>query len=106
MRQDIKGLNNHPDLMKLREYGMDAPEGAWTGRLDDMAWGKSQNLFCYFMDTKSGQKYRLSVFSQKAYKPSKGGPAFDEEPVGGYYEITTGKSKNGLSTFLSASKLP
>lgn len=106
MRQDIKGLNNHPQPDKLKEYVMDAPEGTWTGRLDDQAWGKSQNLFVFFTEAASGKKYRLSVFHNKAYKPSKEGPAFDEEPVGGTFEISTAKSKSGLPSLISARKIP
>ncbi|MBL8714229.1 MAG: hypothetical protein JNM12_15165 [Alphaproteobacteria bacterium] len=106
MRHDIKGFNSHPDIFKLREYVMGAPDHVWTGRLDYQAWGATSNLFCYFTDTQTGKKWRLSVFSTRQYKPSKGGPAFDEEPLGGLYEITPGKSRNGLPTFLSAKKLP
>ena len=105
MRQDIQGLKNHGDFLKLREYVMDAQEGAWTGRLDYHAWGDAQNLFCYFTDTGSGQKYRLSVFNRNKYAPRKEGPPFDQEPVGGVFEITTEKSKNGLPTFMTARKL-
>lgn len=105
MRQDIKGFNAHPNPEKLKEYVMDAPEGTWTGKLDDHAWGKSQNLFVFFTEAATGKKYRLSVFHNKQYHPSKDGPAFDEEPVGGTFEITTGKSKSGFPSFLSARKL-
>lgn len=105
MRQDIQGLKNHPDIFKLREYIMDAPDGAWTGRLDYHAWGDNQNLFCYFTDTATGKKYRLSVFSSTKYAPKQEGPPFVEEPLGGFFEITTGKSKSGLPTFLTAKKL-
>lgn len=105
MRQDIPGFGSHPDIIKLREYAMEAPEGTWTGRLDFHAWGKSLNLFCYFTELASGKKYRLSVFHNKEYHPSKEGPAFDEEPAGSTFEITTGKSKSGLPSFLSARKL-
>ena len=73
--------------------------------VDDMAWGKSQNLFVFFTEAATGKKYRLSVFHNKQYHPSKEGPAFDEEPVGSSFEITTGKSKSGLPSFLSARKL-
>ena len=106
MRQDIKGLKEHPEIFKLREYVMGAPDQVWTGRLDYHAWGTASNLLCYFTDIHSKKKWRLSVFSNKQYQPSKGGPAFDAEPLGGLYEITPGKSKNGLPTFVSAKKLP
>ena len=106
MRQNIQGLKNHPDIFKLREYIMGAPDHVWTGRLDYQAWGTASNLFCYFTDTETGKKWRLSVFSNKEYRPSKGGPALDEEPLGGLNEITPGKSKNDLPTFVSAKKIP
>lgn len=104
MRQDIKGFDSNANPV-LRDYTMDAPEGQWTGRLDDLAWGKSSNLFCFFTDMTSGKKYRLSVFNEKAYKPSKGEVAFDQEPPGGVFEITTGKSKKGFPTFITAKKV-
>lgn len=102
MRQEIKGLNNHDKPETLKEYVMDAPEGTWRGRLDELAWGKSQNLFCFFTDIESGKKYRLSTFNQKAYKPEKEGPAFDEVEKGATFEITTAKSKNGFPKFVAA----
>lgn len=105
MRQSIQNFNNHPQPERLKEYVMDAPDGTWTARLDDHAWGKSQNLFVFFTEAATGNKYRLSVFHNKQYKPSKEGPAFDEEPLGGTYEITTGKSKSGLPSFLAARKV-
>jgi hypothetical protein len=104
MRQEIKGFDSRANPI-LKDYGMDTPEGQWTGRLDELAWGQSSNLFCFFTDTASGKKYRLSVFNEKGYMPSKGGPAFDQELLGGIFEITTGKSKKGLPTFLTAKKV-
>lgn len=105
MRQEIQGLKNHDDFLKLREYVMDAPEGTWTGRLDYHAWGDHQNLFCYFTDTATGRKYRLSVFQRSKYSPKQEGPPFDEEPIGGVFGIKCEKSKNGLPTFMKARKL-
>ena len=105
MRQNITGIQNHPHSEKLSEYSMEVPENAWIGRLDDLAWGKSSNLFCFLTEISTGNKYRLSVFSQQNYKPSKEGPAFDEEPCGGIFEIKTEKSKKGFPKFMSAKKL-
>ena len=104
MRQDIKGFDTLANPA-LRDYVMDAPEGQWTGHLDDLAWGQSANLFCFFTDTASGKKYRLSVFSSKNYQPAKGGPAFDQELRGSTFEITTGKSKTGKPVLMSAKKI-
>lgn len=61
MRDKIYGLLDHPSDL-LGSYRSDAPDGVWTGRLDDRAWSKSANLFCYFTDTGSCECYRLSVF--------------------------------------------
>lgn len=105
MQQEIKGFHDHPNSDKLLEYDMEPPAGVWTGRLDDRAWGTSANLFCFFTNTSTEKKYRLSVYSQKGYRPSNKGPAFDEEPIGGIFEITTKKSPSGLPTFLNAKKI-
>lgn len=101
MRDPIYGLINHPSE-KLGTYRTDAPDGEWTGRLDERAWGKSANLFCYFTDTVSGNGYRLSVFFDKHYCPYNGGPAMDREPLGRTFKITTRQGKNGLSRFVTA----
>ena len=70
MRQNIQNFNNHAQPEKLKEYVMDAPDGTWTAHLDDHAWGKSQNLFVFFTEAATGNKYRLSVFHNKKYKPN------------------------------------
>lgn len=105
MRQRIHGTQDHPEKDRLKEYSSDVPEGIWTGRLDYHSWGKSTNLFCYFTDTDSSERYRLSVFSRGGYKPYGDGPAFDEEEIGGVFEVTTALSKNGLPKFMSAVKI-
>lgn len=104
-RQQIKGIQYDPHPIDTEEYQTTAPEGTWNGYLDYHAWGKSQNLFCFFTDVETDECYRLSVFSRSGYKPYKNGPAFDQEPVGGLFKITTETSKNGLSKFLSAEKI-
>lgn len=105
MRQRIHGVKDHPEETSLKEYSPDVPEGTYTVQLDYHAWGKSTNLFCYFTDTGTGAKYRLSVFSRSNYQPYNGDIAFDQEEVGGVFEITTALSKNGLPKFLSAQKV-
>lgn len=105
-RQEIKGIQGHPQQERFCEYVTGAPEGAWTGRLDYLAWGVSSNLFCYFTNEGTGHKYRLSVFHRQGYKPYQEGPAFDEEEPGGRFEIRTAPSRaSGLPKFLSARKL-
>ncbi|WP_285139549.1 hypothetical protein [Sphingomonas zeae] len=101
MREPIYGLPDHPSN-QLGAYRTDAPDGQWTGRLDDRAWGKSANLFCYFTDIVSAEGYRLSVFFDKEYRPADGGPAMDLEPLGRMFRITTRQGKKGLSRFLIA----
>ena len=105
MQQQIHGIQNHPDQNTLAAYSAEVPAGVWQGRLDYQAWGKSTNLFCYFTDTTSGERYRLSVFSRGSYKPYNGGPAFDQEEIGGVFEVTTALSKNGLAKFMAAEKV-
>jgi len=41
------------------------PEGTWTGRLDQKAWGKSQNLTRYFSDEATGGRYWCPGHSPK-----------------------------------------
>lgn len=101
MRDKIHGLPDHPSDL-LGGYRSDAPDGIWTGRFDDRAWGRSANLFCYFTDMASGKHYRLSVFFDKAYRPANSGPAMDQEPLGHVYKITTKLGKTGLSRFIAA----
>ncbi len=101
MRPQIYALINHPSDL-LGAYGNNAPDGSWTGRLDDRAWGKSANLLCYFTDTGTGEQHRLSVFFDKEYRPAKGGPAMDEEPLGQVFRITTKPGRTGLPRFMTA----
>lgn len=105
-RQNISGIQNYRGSGLLDSYSYDVPEGAWEGRLDLHAWGKSTNLLCFFTDIKSGEKYRLSVFSRGGYCPNEGGPELDKEQVGSVFKIKTSYSKNGKPKFMSAEKLP
>ncbi|MEI5689109.1 hypothetical protein [Sphingomonas kyungheensis] len=104
MREQIYGLLDHPSD-QLDTYRTNAPDGEWTGRFDHRAWGKSANLFCYFTDTVSAEGYRLSVFFDKEYRPAKGGPAMDLEPLKAVFRITTRRGKRGLSQFVAAEPL-
>jgi len=104
-RAAIPGLRAHSQAEELRSYDAEAPDGTWIGRLDHLAWGLSSNLLCYFTDEGSGLKHRLSVFSRQGYRPYEAGPAFDEEALGGRYEIRTARSGAGWPKFLAASKL-
>jgi hypothetical protein len=101
MRERICGLPDHPSN-QLDSYQTNAPDGHWIGRLDDRAWGKSANLFCYFTDTATAERYRLSVFFDKGYRPADGGPAMDQELLGRMFRITTRQGKKGLSRFVTA----
>jgi hypothetical protein len=48
MTKDFRAITNWND------YEHDCPEGGWTGRLDQKAWGKSKNLILYFSDVADG----------------------------------------------------
>jgi hypothetical protein len=101
----ISRLNVHPDRDMLANYSAEVRLGTWIGTLQDLAWGKSHNLFCYFTDEEDGARYRLSVFWNRQYRPHGEGPAFDKEPVGTVYEITAETSKNGLPKFMTAREI-
>ena len=102
-RQDIKGLIVHPEKETLALYDDNAPVGSWLGCLEFHAWGKSQNLFCYFTHLLSDKKYRLCVFAQNDYTPYAGNIYFDKERLGEVFEITISESKNGKAKFMNAS---
>jgi hypothetical protein len=101
MRKYIHGPLDHPSD-QLGTYRTDAPDGPWIGRLDDRAWGRSANLFCYFTDIVSAEGYRLSAFFDKEYRPADGGPAMDLEPLGRMFRITTRQGQKGLSRLVTA----
>lgn len=101
-RQEIKGLFNHPSFEVLKTYLPKAPDGEWVGRLDDRAWGKSANLYCYFTDVATGERRCISVFSNQRYQPYKSGPAFDQIELGGQYRIVTETGRTGFPKFLKA----
>ncbi len=107
MGEKIYGLVQHPARETLdQEYSAVAPSGEYSVAFDDRAWGKSTNLFCYFTDITSGQKYRLSVFARQNYRPYDNGVSFRDAVFGSRYKITIEASKNGLPKFLSAVIFP
>jgi hypothetical protein len=104
-KTSLSSLRAHPERERLFDYVLDAPERAWIGRLDFLAWGKSQNILCYFTDEATGGKYRLSTFWNRDFAPQREGPCFREEALGSRYEISTSRSKKGLPIFEGACKL-
>ncbi|MCH2216874.1 MAG: hypothetical protein MK076_02155 [Flavobacteriales bacterium] len=104
VKQNIPGLQNHPDRESLKTYSFEVPEGEWTGKLDALAWGKSSNLLCYFTDLQDNQKYCLSTYSNNEYKPKLSDIKFDYEELGTVYKITTGLTNTGRSRFDNAVK--
>jgi hypothetical protein len=77
-KTSLSSLRPRPERERLFDYLLDAPEGAWIGRLDFLAWGKSQNILCYFTDEATGAKYRLSTFWNRNFAPQREGPCFRE----------------------------
>ena len=102
MAKKITGIAAHPAREELSRYAYDAPEGTWKAQLDHKAWGKSQNLFCYFTEIASGDKYRLSVFSRSDYAPCEVEVAMREQEIGSILQIKSGKTRNGTPKFLHA----
>jgi hypothetical protein len=96
----------HKDIANWNDYAFDCPDGAWTAKLEQKAWGKSSNLLLCFADTATGKQYRLSVFSRNGYKPRDHSHDFcnDAEP-GELFELTTTKTKTGNPDLKSARKI-
>lgn len=99
-------ISDHKQITNWNDYTFDCPEGTWTAKLEQKAWGKSANLILCFADAATGSKYRLSVFSNTRYKPRDGSHDFrnDAEP-GELFELTTKKTKSGNPDLKSARKL-
>ena len=96
----------HKNLSNWNDYAFDCPEGQWTGRLEQLAWGKSTNLILCFADMETGKQYRLSVFSGTRYKPRDGSHDFKNDAApGDVFELTTNKTKNGNPDLKSARKI-
>ena len=95
----------HLDKYFVNEYEFKAPEGWWLGRLDERAWGNSQNMFLYFTNIVTDEKFRLSVFSRSGYSAYNSDISFREEPLGKSYKIKTGRSKKGFPTFLDVKNI-
>ena len=99
-------IPGHKQLANWNDYAFDCPEGAWTGCLEQLAWGKSTNLILCFADVATGQQYRLSVLSGTRYKPRDGSHDFKNDAApGDVFELTTKKTKTGNLDLKSARKI-
>jgi hypothetical protein len=103
---EAPAISSHKQLKNWNDYAFDCPEGTWTAKLEQKAWGKSSNLILCFADAATGKQYRLSVFSSTRYKPRDGSHDFrnDAEP-GDLFELTTTKTKSGNPDLKSARKI-
>ncbi len=100
MHSGIHHFTTHPDAFSLLDYRDKPTENHLTVCLNFLAWGDSGNLFCYFADCYSGEKYALSVFWNKGFKPYNGGSCFkDPSLLGCIFEITVSISRNGKIKF-------
>jgi hypothetical protein len=82
------------------------PEGTWTGRLDQKAWGNATNLMVYFTDTATGEKYWFSVWHRNSYTARDGGLSFKTDAeLGDLFELTTSTTKQGNPNLKSARKI-
>src|SRR5262245_14168340 len=88
------------------DYEFGCPDGAWTGRLDHKAWGKTRSMILYFSHTETGSKYWFSLFFESGYRPRDGGFDFknDGHP-GDVFLVTTGHTKTGNPVFQSAQRI-
>lgn len=99
----IKGIDYRDDaFILLGEYSFEVPVGTWKGRLDDRMWGRSCNLLLFFSEASTGEKYALSVFSNRDYSPNKGVVNFREQGVGKFYNLTTDLTKTNRTAFVKA----
>jgi hypothetical protein len=105
MVSGISGFKVHPERDMLIQYSFDVPVGTWLATLQAVAWGKSHNLLCYFTSEENGDRYVLSTFWNRQFRPHLDGPEFDKEALGSVYEITTEISKNGRAKFVTAKRL-
>ncbi|MHB1247844.1 MAG: hypothetical protein ACYCZL_00280 [Polaromonas sp.] len=89
----------------LSESAYLPPMGEWTGKLLAKCWGNSRNLICFFEDVATGNKYKLSVFSNEGtrYRPKDDGIDFSEPGIEGQdYVIETALSSKGNPAWLTA----
>jgi hypothetical protein len=92
--------------LETAAYAVDCPAATWRGRLDFRVWGKSTNLFLYFTDLDTEQKWRLSVWQRDLYRPRKDGPDFNKDVAeGDAFEIVTSHGKTGSPYLVSATPL-
>jgi hypothetical protein len=97
---------NYRALANWDDYEHGCPEGSWSGRLEQKAWGKSKNLILYFSEVATGRKYWFSVFHANGYKARDDGQNFRKEAEAGeVFELTTGKTVSGKPVLLSARKI-
>jgi hypothetical protein len=87
-------------------WAFDCPDGTWTARLDQKAWGKSTNLMLFFTDTATDARYWFSVWHSSGYGPRKGGHDFKRDAeAGDLFELTTKHTKGGNPELTTARKL-
>jgi hypothetical protein len=96
MTEGFRKFQNHED------YPFGCPVGAWVGRLDHAAWGKSKNLILYFTNTADGERYWFSVYHAQGYKPRKGDYDFRDAKPGMVFEIETTETKSGNPNLVNA----
>jgi hypothetical protein len=95
-------IDSFRSIENWQDYTLGCPEGTWNARLDNKAWGKSQNLILYFSEIGTDQKYWLSVFAQDSYCARDRGFSFRDIEPGAVFELITSKSKAGYPKLESA----
>ena len=104
-------LDPLPDYQELGSWvfthSLDCPVGTWRARLIKKAWGKQRTILLYLCEIDSDRKYCLCVFDATFYAPADRGINFRNsgEP-GQAFELTTGKTRTGRTSFLSARLIP
>ena len=90
------------------DYVFGCPEGTWTARLDEKAWGKAKagNLILYFSEVGTDRRYWFSVYQQNGYCADDGALSFknDVEP-GTMLTLTTAKTRTGNPRLKAAQRI-
>jgi hypothetical protein len=82
------------------EYEQDeVPEGTWQGHLDEVCYpkGGAAGLHVFLTQTDTQKKYRLFQHWLGGCEPHQ---VWKEASVGGLFEVTIGRSRNGRPKFL------
>ena len=92
-------------LVPFDDYSFPTGEGEFVGTLRYRTWHPKSRVPCLWccFDTDDGQKYKLSAWWDKNYRPSKSGISFaDDVRNGTKWRCTFTKTKRGYASWVTA----